>query len=237
MTKQDNGICVCHGLEEKHPPPLGFPAVSCSFCKPIQHAPEAGSGVLGAGAWCNMDQVNNNNNNSPPVLYSPTSALQNACCGCTGAQLHASVSSSVRHRTNSASVQRMPLTGNGILNNSDVMFFSLLLFAAQMRCGLDPAAGSSVSLCFFLPTETWRRDRAPLRFKGDGTRCDRWPPGRRQQLSFFFTTVFVEESRRFYKAFRRAPPRVMTTEPEGGAASDLTNRSCAGETAATNHIC
>lgn len=64
-----------------------------------------------------------------PVLYSPTSALQKACCGWTGAQLHASVSSSARHRTSSASVQRMPLTVNGIFINTDAT-----VFLQPLRC-------------------------------------------------------------------------------------------------------
>lgn len=68
------------------------------------------------------------------VLYSPTSALQNACCGCTGAQLHASASSSARHRTSSASVQRMPLMENGIFINTDATFFQPLRCCVLRRC-------------------------------------------------------------------------------------------------------
>ena len=47
--------------------------------------------------------------------HSPTSALQKACCGCTGAQLHASARCSARHSSSGTSAQKMPLTENGML--------------------------------------------------------------------------------------------------------------------------
>lgn len=52
-----------------------------------------------------------------PGLYSPTSALQNACCGCTGAQLQASTSSSACQRMSTVRVQSMPLIDNGIFSS------------------------------------------------------------------------------------------------------------------------
>lgn len=151
ITKYDNGTCVCLQSEcnascramalrstTLHLQAFQrFPAASGSPFSTHRRRAErlqnpAVAPVRRAGAWCTMGQVNNNNNNnSPPVLYSPTSALQNACCGCTGAQLHASASSSARHSTSSASVQRMPLTENGIFLNTDAMFF------LPLRCCAD----------------------------------------------------------------------------------------------------
>lgn len=100
-------------------------------------------GAAGSRQMCIIIISNNNNNNND----SPTSALQNACCGCTGAQLHASASSSLRHRTSSTSVHKMPWTENGIFTTRDVTpLWSPSLIVAQMWCGRAPAGDRSVPL-------------------------------------------------------------------------------------------
>lgn len=175
-----------------------------------------------------------------PVLYSPTSALQNACCGCTGAQLQASASSSARHRTSSASVPRTPLTENGIFINTDATFDSpsSFLCAAQMLCSVDPAARSSVPLRFcllfvcFLPTETWRRQQhRTVRSLSSGAKvrfhCVLGGPWRclRNCLSFRECFRFCDQGG-FIKLLVRLLPSAVTTEPaEGAASSGWNNRS------------
>lgn len=96
-------------------------------------------GAAGSRQMCII--INNNNNDSP------TSALQNACCGCTGAQLHASASSSLRHRTSSTSVHKMPWTEKGIFTTRDVTpLWSPCWIVAQMWRARAPAGDRSVPL-------------------------------------------------------------------------------------------
>ena len=143
MSLQSECSPRCRAMAlSRHPPAPGSPAVSRSVSEPAQQPrSEAGraavSGRCGSGQTCSSllqhgpgkQQQQHQHQQQSPVLYSPTSALQNACCGWTGAQLHASASSSDRHRTSSASVQRMPLTANGILE-------TLRRFFQPLRCCL-----------------------------------------------------------------------------------------------------
>ncbi len=238
MTKCDNGTCVrpqsecsascrCHGLEEQHPPPPGFPAVSSSLWEPVQHAPEAGWAAA-KRRWSSRRTCRSLVQHGPgkqqqqqqqqsPVLYSPTSALQNACCGCTGAQLHASASSSARHRTSSASVQRMPLTENGIFLNTDAMFFLPLRCCADaLQCrssgGQQRPPPPLFSSSFYFNRQrpgdvssTRRSARSAPVQRWGFTVCTAAPGGVWTAVCLSGLFSFLG-SRRFYKAARGAPP-------------------------------
>ncbi len=94
VTNYDNWICVrvqstkqCkqsgHGLEQQHPPPPGFPEASkCPFST---HRRRAAGRRCESGQMCSSlvqrGLSKQQQQQQSPVLYSPTSALQNACCG------------------------------------------------------------------------------------------------------------------------------------------------------------
>lgn len=128
--------CLSHGLDSygaTSPSSSGFPAVSTGQGRPFKPPRRLWSAAAAPdscrASWCNTSTTTTE-------LHSPTSALQNACCGCTGAQLHASASSSARHSSSSsASAERMPLTENGILVNTAAGLL-LLLFLQPLRLRL-----------------------------------------------------------------------------------------------------
>lgn len=174
MTQSDNDICMfllvsnlraAHGLEEQQPPP-SFPSDGSQ--QPLRARPNpTGGGPRGCKPSLedqlpcrSLVQLGPGKQQQSPVLYSPMSALQNACCGCTGAQLHASTSFSARHTTSSASVQRMPLTVNGIFEKHWCESFRplLLLLRRCVAVWIQRQAARQRPPSFFL-ISYWRRQQ------------------------------------------------------------------------------